>query len=106
MVDDLKMSFEICVADLLKEDTELVLDFFCFEEEIELILVILWEHAVDKLLELFWSCRYWEFVGAKRGVSVVDKVDDHIFGYLDSRLCVFFDPFATLLILHYQQSLL
>jgi hypothetical protein len=62
MIDDIKIGFKVGVADLLKEDTELIFDFFCFEEEVKLIFLVFREHTVDELLELFWTCGNGHFV--------------------------------------------
>lgn len=47
VVDDVEVSLEVSVADLLEEDRQFVLDLLDFVEEVKLVSLHWWQDAVD-----------------------------------------------------------
>lgn len=103
MIDDLKVGFKIGIVDLLKEDIEFAFNLLGFVEEIKLVLFFLSEDSIDKLLKLFGTSLDWKLIDSKGTISVIDEIDNNIFGYLDYSLRVFFYFFFSKSAFHYQQ---
>lgn len=91
MIHDLKVGFKVGVAYLLEEDLKLGLDLLSLVEEIELVFLLLTQDAIDKLLELLWTCCDWDLIDPKRLTSIIDKMNDHILGDLRSWDLTFLD---------------
>jgi len=56
VVGDLQVCFKVGVVDLLEVDGQLCLDFLGEVEEVELVALLLRQHAVDQLLKLLRAC--------------------------------------------------
>ena len=78
MIDNIKCSFIIWERYLLKEQGKFGFDFFCFVEEIELVLLLFGDKFGNNLLKLLWTSFKWEFIGAKGLILIVEEVDQDI----------------------------